>query len=183
VLTRRIHITGASGSGVTTLGRALADAKALPHHDTDDYLWLPTTPPYRELRPAADRLRLMQEMFLPRGDWVLSGALDGWGDAFIRLFDLVVFLQVPNEIRIARLRDREARRFGADAVESGGWRHDETEDFIDWASHYEDGTREGRSLARQEAWLATLPCPFLRLDGTRPTRDLVHEVVAALGLK
>jgi adenylate kinase family enzyme len=183
VLTRRIHITGASGSGVTTLGRALGDALALPHHDTDDYLWLPTTPPYRDLRPAADRLRLMQEMFLPRGDWVLSGSLDGWGDVLIRLFDLVVFLQVPNEIRIARLRDREARHFGADAVASGGWRHDETEDFIDWASHYEDGTRQGRSLARQEAWLATLPCPVLRLDGTQPARDLVHEVVAALETK
>jgi adenylate kinase family enzyme len=32
----RIHITGASGAGVTTRGRALADALALPHHDTDD---------------------------------------------------------------------------------------------------------------------------------------------------
>ena len=58
---RRIHMTGASGSGVTSLGRALGAALALPHHDTDDYLWAPTTPPYRELRPAADRLRLMRE--------------------------------------------------------------------------------------------------------------------------
>ena len=58
---RRIHVTGASGSGVTSLGRALAEALALPHHDTDDYLWKPTTPPYRELRDAAERLRLMKE--------------------------------------------------------------------------------------------------------------------------
>jgi adenylate kinase family enzyme len=47
---RRIHVTGASGAGVTTLGRALADALALPHHDTEDYLWQPTTPPYRQMR-------------------------------------------------------------------------------------------------------------------------------------
>jgi adenylate kinase family enzyme len=183
VKTRRIHITGASGSGVTTLGRALAGALGLPHHDSDDYLWLPTVPPYRELRAAADRLRLMHEMFAPRADWVLSGAVDGWGNALIPLFDLVVFLLVPNEVRIARLRDREARHFGADAVAPGSWRHAETEDFIAWASHYEDGTREGRSLAGQEAWLATLPCPVLRLDGTRATRDLVREVTAALETK
>jgi adenylate kinase family enzyme len=31
----RIHIVGASGSGATSLGRALADALALPHHDTE----------------------------------------------------------------------------------------------------------------------------------------------------
>ena len=56
--TRRIHVMGASGAGVTTLGRALADALALPHHDSDDYFWLPTTPPYRQQRDIAERLRL-----------------------------------------------------------------------------------------------------------------------------
>jgi adenylate kinase family enzyme len=47
---RRIHIMGASGAGVTSLGRALADTLAIPHHDTDDYFWQPTTPPYRDRR-------------------------------------------------------------------------------------------------------------------------------------
>jgi hypothetical protein len=41
---RRIHVTGASGSGVTSLGRALAEPLALPQHDTHDYLWKPATP-------------------------------------------------------------------------------------------------------------------------------------------
>jgi adenylate kinase family enzyme len=179
--TRRIHVTGASGTGVTTLGRALADALALPHHDTDDYLWLPTTPPYRELREAKDRLRLMQEMFLPRADWVLSGGLDGWGDDLVLHFDLVVFLRTAQELRLQRLRAREATHFGADVVAPSGWRHEETESFLEWASHYEDGTREGRSLARHEAWLATLPCPVLRLDGARPIAELVAEVRRAIG--
>ena len=83
---RRIHITGASGAGITTLGRALADALAVPHHDTDDYFWQPTSPPYQRNREKADRLRLMQEMFLGRAEWVLSGSLDGWGDPLIAHF-------------------------------------------------------------------------------------------------
>ena len=66
-------------------------------------------------------------------------------------------------------------------VGSGGWRHAETEEFIDWASHYDDGSRDGPHLVRHEAWLATLACPVLRLDGCRLTSDLVGEVVAALG--
>ena len=74
--TCRIHVFGASGAGVTTLGRALADALGTPHHDTDDYFWLPTTPPYRRQRDVADRLRLMREVFLDRSDWVLSGSLE-----------------------------------------------------------------------------------------------------------
>jgi adenylate kinase family enzyme len=177
---RRIHVTGASGSGATTLGRALADALALPHHDVDDYFWLPTVPPYRAKRAITDRLRLMGEMFLDRADWVLSGSLDGWGGPVVPLFDLVVFLRVPTDIRLVRLRAREARHFGADAVEPGGWRHAETEEFIDWASHYDDGSREGRNLVRHEAWLATIACLVLRLDGRRPTPDLVREVMAAI---
>jgi adenylate kinase family enzyme len=175
-----IHITGASGSGVTTLGRALADALALPHHDTDDYFWQPTIPPFRTERAAPDRLRLMREVFLPRADWVLSGGLNGWGDEIIPCFDLVVFLVTPRDVRMQRLRAREAIHFGADTIAPGGWRHDETESFVEWASHYEDGSREGRSLAKHEAWLAKLPCPVLRLDGSLPLTELVAKVASAI---
>jgi adenylate kinase family enzyme len=172
----RIHLIGASGSGVTTLGRALANRLALPHHDSDDYFWLPTAPPYRTTRPAADRLRLMREMFLPRLDWVLSGTVTGWGDELVPLFDLVVYVTTPREIRLKRLRAREAAHFGTDAVAPGGWRHDDTEAFVEWASHYEAGDREGRSLAKHEAWLAGLPCPVARVDGARPVAELVAQL-------
>jgi adenylate kinase family enzyme len=117
---RRIHIMGASGAGVTTLGRALADAAAFPHHDADDYFWLPTTPPYRKMRERDDRLRLIREIFLERSDWVLSGSIVGWGDSIAKWFDLVLYVQVPTEIRLKRLRDREARHFGTEAVSPGG---------------------------------------------------------------
>jgi adenylate kinase family enzyme len=177
---RRIHIMGASGAGVTSLGRALADALAIPHHDTDDYFWQPTTPPYQDKREIADRLRLMREVFLPRADWVLSGSLESWGDAIIPAFDLVVFVMTPWAVRLQRLRAREATHFGADAVAPDGWRHQETEEFIEWASHYDAGDREGRSLTRHQAWLATLPCPALRLDGSRPLPELVAEARGAL---
>jgi adenylate kinase family enzyme len=109
---RRIHVMGASGAGVTSLGRALADALAIPHHDTDDYFWQPTTTPYQKMRERADRLRLMHEVFLPRADWVLTGSLAGRGDAIIPAFDLVVFLATPRGIRLQRSRTREATRYG-----------------------------------------------------------------------
>jgi adenylate kinase family enzyme len=176
----RIHITGASGSGATTLGRALAQAMALPHHDTDDYFWQPTIPPYQAKREIADRLRLMREMFLPRADWVLSGSVEGWGNSIVSHFDLVVFLTTSTTLRLQRLRAREAAHFGADAVAPGGWRNQACEQFIEWASRYDDGDREGRSLMRHQAWLATLPCPVLRLDGSLPLPDLVSKIQATL---
>jgi adenylate kinase family enzyme len=176
----RIHITGASGSGTTSLGRAVADALAIPHHDTDDYFWQPTTPPYRNKRDIAARLRLMREMFLERADWVLSGSLEGWGNPVVPYLNLVVFVTTPTALRIQRLRAREATHFGADAVAPGGWRNKEFEEFVEWASHYDEGDREGRTLAGHQVWLAALPCHVLRLDGSRPLQELVAEVSSAL---
>lgn len=177
--TRRVHITGASGAGVSSLGRALADVLANSHHDTDDYFWRPTNPPYIEQREPAERLRLMREVFLERSDWVLSGSLDGWGDPIIPYLDLVAFVYTPTAIRVERLRAREFKRFGAAAM-PGGSIHKEVMEFLDWASHYDDGTREGRNLARHQAWLQNLPCPVIRLDGTRSVQELVKEVCRAI---
>ena len=90
---------------------------------------------------------------------MLSGTVTGWGDELVSYFDLVVFVTTPRELRLERLRAREAAHFGADAVAAGGWRHDETEAFVEWTSHYEAGDREGRNLAKHEAWLAGLLLP------------------------
>jgi len=176
----RVHITGPSGSGTTTVGRLLALRLDYPHFDSDDFYWTPTSVPYRIKRERVERIRLMEELFAARPDWIVSGSLMGWGDGLIPRFNLVVYLYAPAEARINRLRDREAGHFGADATASGGWRNKETEEFLEWASHYEDGTREGRSQSEHEAWLAALPCPVLRLDATLPPDRLTHDVAVWL---
>lgn len=181
--TRRIHLTGASGAGVTTLGRALAQDLSIPHHDTDDYFWLPTNPPYREKRHISDRLALMEALFLPRPDWILSGSLSGWGDPLIPKFDVVVFVRTRSDVRLKRLRDREARRYGPEAILPGGAIHEQFEAFIAWASGYDDDNFDGRRLARHEAWLQPLHCPVIRVDGEHPLDELRDQVLGMLSRK
>lgn len=125
-------------------------------------------------------MALLPELNSKRFHCFAISRIKGWRDGFVPRFDLVVFLFVPTEIRLERLREREARHFGEDVVSPGGWRHEETEEFIEWASHYDDGSREGRGLPRHEAWLKMLTCPILRIHGTRPTSDLVRDAVRAL---
>ena len=51
-MTFRVLILGASGTGTTTLGRALGNDLSFRVFDTDDYYWLPSTPPFqRKQRP------------------------------------------------------------------------------------------------------------------------------------
>lgn len=176
----RIHITGASGAGVTTLGAALARHLGAAHLDTDDFYWYPTRPPFRDKRPDAERVALLRAAFAaaPRG-WVLSGSLGAWADPLVPLFERVVYVSTPTELRLARLREREARTFGAEQVAPGGEHHAEFVAFLEWAARYDHGDREGRSRPRHAAWLAGLACPVVRVDGARPVAALVAAVVAS----
>jgi hypothetical protein len=88
---------------------------------------------------------------------------------------LVIFPGVPTEIRLARLKAREQRRFGTDALAPGGARHDAHIAFMDWAAAYDEGGLDMRSRQRHEQWLATLPCPCVRLEGAlTPEEQLIR---------
>ena len=171
----RIHITGASGSGTTTLGLALCERLGVRHFDTDDYYWLATDPPFVEPVPMPERLEALVADLEAAHAWVLSGSLF-WGDALIPRFDLVVFLLVPTGVRLARLRRREEQAFGREALEPGGRMHENHTAFLEWAASYDDGDLDMRSRARHEAWLRDLPCPVLRLEGETSVEKQVAAV-------
>lgn len=173
---RRIHVLGASGAGTSTLGRALATALSSQAFDTDDFYWLPTEPPFTDKRSPRKRLELMQAMFLPRNDWVLSGSFCGWGDPVIPRLTHVVFATLPPAQRLARLRARERRRYGAEAIGPGGAREGAYRSFLDWAMQYDDPHFTGRSRRMHQLWLEEMPCPVLHLEVTRPIDALTKEV-------
>jgi len=178
---KRIHITGAAGAGTTTLGAALAARLGVSHFDTDDYYWKPSTPPYQKSRDVEDRLELLRPDLANTGTWVLSGALEGWGDPLIPLFDLVVFLHVPTEIRLLRLRRREEQRLGKTAIRPGGPMHPRYSDLLRWAESYDKAGASQRSLKRHEDWLSQLPCEVLRLGRLQPTERQLKQVLKVVG--
>jgi hypothetical protein len=89
----------------------------------------------------------------------------------------ILFLEVPTEVRLERLRRRERERFG-DALLPGGPMYETHREFMEWTAYYEDGSQPGRSRPRHESWLATAPAPVRRLDGRRPVASLVEEALA-----
>jgi adenylate kinase family enzyme len=76
-LPNRIHIFGASGSGVTTLAAAIAERFGHRHLDVDDFFWEPTDPPFRNIRPVAERQQMLAGALDEHRRWVLSGSLCG----------------------------------------------------------------------------------------------------------
>lgn len=55
-----LHIFGASGSGTTTLAKAIYETFGHTHLDTDDYFWVPTDPPYTTKRTPRKRQKLLK---------------------------------------------------------------------------------------------------------------------------
>lgn len=169
----KIHILGASGSGASTLGNSLAEVLPHTHLDTDDYFW---STKYTEQRPVPDRKEMLRKDLSRDDEWILSGAVAGWGDCFIPCFDLVIFLGIPSEVRIARLQQREVERYGKEAL-AGGSRYEESKAFLEWASLYDHAGMEVRSKTLHEQWIAELSCPVLRIEGDYSIEERVAAVM------
>ena len=158
----KIHIFGASGAGTTTIGRLACGILGYTHFDTDDYFWMPTDEPFTLERPENECLEALDADLAAKESWILSGSVMSWGNPLIPRFELAIFVSVPRETRIERLKKREVERYG-NRILPGGDRYEDSQWFIEWAASYDDGTREGRSLPKHEAWLERFNCPVLRI--------------------
>lgn len=178
VLNHKIYLIGASGAGVSTLGIALARHLGVPHVDVDDHYWQPSDPPFDQAWPPERRLESLTQA-LGLEPWVISGSMDGWGDAIIAQADWVLYIDTPTPLRLARIRAREQQRFGA-RILPGGDMHARHLAFLQWAAAYDDGTREGRSRPRHHAWLARLDRPQGSIEGSGSMQQMLEQALAII---
>ena len=175
---KKIHILGAPGSGVTTLGKALANRLGFSHFDTDDYYWFTDDPlPYKRKRNPDHRRQLLGKDLKSADGWVLSGALCGWGDVFAPEFELAVYLWLPVGIRLERIRERETQRYGAERLAPDGELNSVFEKFLNWAAAYDLESENLRSRSKEMHWLALLNCPVLRIETDMPADEICDTVL------
>jgi len=172
----KIHIFGASGSGTTTLGKALHKKLGYRHLDADDYYWEKTNPPFQIKIPKQKRNQLILNDFKAQKNCIISGSMVSWGTEWSRAFDLYVFLYLPAKIRLQRLKEREVERYG-DLLETDEKTKADSKAFLEWASKYEDGTFAGRSLVIHENWIKVLDGKVLRIEGDTTVEERVNEVI------
>jgi adenylate kinase family enzyme len=170
-----IHILGASGSGTTTLGKAIGKKWMHTLLDSDDYFWVPTNPMYAMTRGIPERQRLLAEDIRKCERCVITGSLCGWGDIFIPMFELVIFIDTPKNIRIERLKVRERMQFG-DRILPGGDMHQNHIEFLDWARRYDTAGIKQRSRSLHMDWLKQIICPIEIVDGSQPIGDILDQL-------
>lgn len=168
-----MHIFGASGSGVTTLGNALAEQLHLPYLDSDTFFWEPSSPPFTIRRNPINRNEMVQESLQQTDSWILGGSIINWGENVFPNFDLIIFLWLPPAIRLERLKTREVERYG-EVVYTDPERNKLFNDFMAWAEDYDQATGlANRTLKAHEAWLDKQDVPILELRGNY---DLLQKI-------
>ncbi|MBU6342335.1 MAG: adenylate kinase [Bacteroidetes bacterium] len=176
----KIHLLGASGSGVSTLGKALASRLQLDYFDSDAYFWAPSEPPFSQRREPSERNRLVMQDLQSSQGWVLGGSILNWGGAIFPPFDLIVFLYLPLELRMKRLEAREFARYGSVIYEDPE-RNRLFREFLAWARDYDENTGiANRTLQAHRAWLAEARAPVLEISGDLTVEERVLRVVEQL---
>ena len=176
---KHIHILGPSGSGTTTVTKALSKKYNLAHFDADNYFWKPTKPPYQHLRSIEERQQLLKEDLKNEPRWIISGSFCGWGDIFRDEFDLVIYLWTPINVRLRRLKSREQQRFGS-AVLPGGKMFERHQKFLDSAARYDYDQNEFRNKRTHEEWMQKLNCPVLKIEGEKKVKEIVSIIEAKI---
>ncbi|MBQ4141019.1 MAG: AAA family ATPase [Clostridia bacterium] len=163
-----ICICGLNGSGKTTLGAALAEKLGYKHMDVEDYYFTRTDNPYASARTRDEVEVLLLEDIKQNPCFVFSAVNGNMNSEINSCYDLVVYLEVPQEIRMKRIRQRAFDKFG-DRVLPGGDMYEQEERFFEFA--------EKRSPEKIEEWLQTLTCRVVKLDGSKPIEDNIKVLI------
>lgn len=174
-----IHLFGAAGSGTSTLGKYLSEQLGYFWMDTDDYMWEPTDPRFTKSRPKEERVRLIKQDLDRVDHAVLSGSIADWGNELIPRFTLAIRVVTDTDTRIRRIKEREYGRFG-DRILPGGDMYEQHQDFLRWASSYDDGDITMRSMKKHDEWQKQLKCPLLILSGSEKVETNYALVKRAL---
>ncbi len=177
---RGIIFFGGMGVGDTTLGKKTASILGYPHFDIDDYIWRwDTEIPYELMRPKEEKISLLTNAIANHSHFVMSGSMWSFRKAFENLFDLAVFMTAPAEIRAERIRSRSIKRWGNRVLPGGDMYNSSNvyRDYLACAQNYDHGSIDEYSLAQHEKWAEELPCPVLRIDGTKTIEENALAVV------
>ena len=151
---RRLVLHGVTGSGKSTLARALAAGRDVPRLEGDAVGWLPG---WTQRDPEEQRALVAR--FVRQDAWVVDSAWSVWADLVLERADLVVVLDLPRHVSLARLVRRTVRRVRTREQVCNGnvesWRGMVSADSI-IAWHFRSFAAK---RARAQAWLADPQCP------------------------
>ncbi len=168
-----VLICGLNGAGKSTLGKRLAERLGWQFIDNED-LYFPKTDTkyaYSDPRGKEEVIRLLEDKIEKGRRFVFAAVKGDYGDKLLSLLDCIIVVDVPREIRLARVRERSLRKFGDRILDGGDLTQRENAWFALVESRPEDYT---------EKWLESVDRPVIRVDGTRPIEENVEYLASVV---
>ena len=154
-----IAVVGGNGSGKTTLGKQIADLLGYKHMDIEDYYFKKSTIPYADSRTKEEVQKLLLADIKKYDQFVLSSVNCDYGNEINSFYDCVVYINVAQEIRIQRVKQRSIAKFGNRVLE-GGDMFEQEQKFFEFVT--------SRTMDKTDEWVYSVDCPVIYVDGTKP---------------
>ena len=175
-MAKGIIITGSAGSGKTTLGKIVAEKLGFCFVDIDDCLWRTDTEiPYTKMYSKEEKIANLNNAIKDCEFFVMAGSMDSFHEHFDSMFTLAILLNADAKVRVERANERAIRVFGDRAKEGGDFYENHQKFLLDLAGY--DLGYGATTLQRHTAWLNSLPCKSLFLDGEKPLEENATLIV------
>ena len=164
-----VIICGMNGSGKSTLGRALAEQLGWRFIDNEDLYFPKADPahPYVAERTRAEVEALLLAEVQRDEHFVFAAVRGNYGEKVLPHYKAAVLVEVPREVRLARVKARSFAKFGARMLPGGDLYESEKRFYDIVAARPEDYASR---------WLDTVDIPVLRVDGTKPVGENVERI-------
>lgn len=182
-----IALFGENGSGKSTLAHMLAAQHGFFEMDAEDYYFPsqkasricaleklpylsdPSAPlPFSQPCSAEAVQAALLADVLAHPRFVISAVTPKWCDEILSRLDIAFWLQTPLHTRLERIRRREENRFGA-RVLPGGDMYEQQLAFRELV--------QSRDPEIIRMYASRLPCPVIRLDGTKSAAANVCKII------
>ncbi|MGE3960273.1 MAG: hypothetical protein AB7F65_01160 [Dehalococcoidia bacterium] len=181
---RRIHVTGTTSAGKSTLAGQLAEALGVPAVELDALNWLPGWVGLNETDPD-EFMRRIHEATAGDG-WVVAGSYSNFSErAFWDRLETVVWLDLPKHVVLRRVIVRSWRRWRTQELLWGTnyerffpqlkfWQRDS----LLWWAWTQHGPKRRAMLARMAdpRWAHIR---FIRLTSAREVDGFRHAIIEA----
>ena len=113
----------------------------------------------------------------------MGGSIFRWGENVFPDFDLVVYLWIPPQIRMERLKKREFERYG-NVIYTDPDRIKQFEDFMEWAADYDNNTGiASRNFQAHENWLNSIDFHILKISGDLTLQQRIDLIIENINKK
>lgn len=166
-----IAVVGPNGSGKTTLGAALAAALGFTHIDIEAYYFEEADIPYSKPRSLGEVRDLLLKDAKAFGRFVVSSVNCDFGEEMNAMYTCVAYIQAPLETRLKRVKKRAVLQYG-DRVLEGGDMYEQEQGFFSFVAN--------RTMEKTDAWIRTVKCPVIYIDGEKPIAENVETLKARI---